>query len=38
VIARDCGMPVYKVSTTLLNLELKGAVAPLPGKYFEIVE
>lgn len=38
VIARDCAMPVYKASTTLLNLELKGAVLPLPGKYFEIVE
>ncbi|WP_243832682.1 DNA-processing protein DprA [Myroides indicus] len=38
VIAIDCAMPIYKVSTALLNLELKGAVAPLPGKYFEIVE
>lgn len=36
-ISRECGMPVYKVSTVLLNLELKGIVRPLPGKYYELI-
>lgn len=36
-IAIACEMPIYKVSSTLLNLELKGIVRPLPGKYFELI-
>lgn len=36
-IALGCEMPIYKVSSTLLNLELKGLVRPLPGKYFELI-
>lgn len=38
MIALNCEMPIYKVSTTLLNLELRGIVRPLPGKYFELIQ
>ncbi|MGS2740301.1 DNA-processing protein DprA [Sinomicrobium sp. M5D2P17] len=38
IIALQCEIPVYKVSSTLLNMEMKGAVRPLPGKLFEAVE
>jgi DNA processing protein len=31
------GMPVHKVSTTLLNLEFEGMLKALPGKMFELV-
>ncbi|WP_136669116.1 DNA-processing protein DprA [Flavobacterium sp. H122] len=37
IIALDCQMPVFKLSSLLLNMELKGVVRPLPGKYFEII-
>jgi DNA processing protein len=37
IIALDCQMPVFKMSSLLLNMELKGVVRPLPGKYFEII-
>jgi DNA processing protein len=36
VIAIECGMPIFKVASILLNMELKGVVRPLPGKLFEI--
>lgn len=36
-IAFDCGFPVYKMASVLLNMELKGVVRPLPGKLFEVV-
>lgn len=36
-IALHCNIPIYKISTLLLNLELKGLVRPLPGKYFETI-
>ncbi|MDA7558733.1 DNA-processing protein DprA [Flavobacteriaceae bacterium] len=36
-IARTCQMPVFKMSSLLLNMELKGLVKPLSGKYFEII-
>ncbi|MBT8188654.1 MAG: hypothetical protein KJO73_13280, partial [Croceitalea sp.] len=29
--------PIYKVSSTLLNMEMKGVVRPLPGKLFEVI-
>ncbi|MGG5507418.1 MULTISPECIES: DNA-processing protein DprA [unclassified Myroides] len=35
LIALECNLPIYKVSTLLLQLELQGLVKPLPGKYFE---
>ncbi|WP_250433694.1 DNA-processing protein DprA [Hanstruepera flava] len=37
IIALDCNMPIFKVASVLLNLELKGVVRPLPGKYFEVI-
>lgn len=37
VIAINCNLPIFKVSSTLLNLELKGIVRPLPGKLFEVI-
>ncbi len=36
-IARGCDIPVYELSSLLLQMELKGLVCPLPGKYFEAV-
>lgn len=36
VIAYKCEIPVYKLSSLLLEMELKGIVKPLPGKLFEV--
>ncbi|SFC95366.1 DNA-processing protein DprA [Algibacter pectinivorans] len=36
-IALNCNLPIFKVSGTLLNMELKGVVRPLPGKLFEVI-
>ncbi len=36
-IAINCNMPIFKVSSVLLNMELKGVVRPLPGKLFEVI-
>lgn len=36
-IALECQLPVFKVSSTLLNMEMKGVVRPLPGKLFEAI-
>ncbi|QNJ97442.1 DNA-processing protein DprA [Constantimarinum furrinae] len=35
-IALHCGMPSFKVATVLLNMELKGVLRPLPGKFFQL--
>lgn len=37
VIAIECQMPIFKVASVLLNMELKGIIRPLPGKLFEVV-
>lgn len=37
IIALSCSMPIFKVSSTLLNMELKGVIRPLPGKLFEVI-
>jgi DNA processing protein len=37
VIALSCDFPVFKLSSLLLNMELKGVVRPLPGKLFEAI-
>ena len=34
-IAIACELPTYKLSSLLLNMELKGVIKPLPGKLFE---
>ena len=36
-IAVSCEIPVFKVSSTLLGMEMKGVVRPLPGKLFEAI-
>ena len=36
-IALECQLPVFKVSSTLLNMEIKGIIRPLPGKLFEAI-
>ena len=37
IIALECQLPIFKVSSTLLNMEMKGVVRPLPGKLFEAI-
>tara|TARA_R110002049_G_scaffold307520_1_gene508226 strand:- start:37429 stop:38616 length:1188 start_codon:yes stop_codon:yes gene_type:complete len=37
VIAITCHLPIFKVASVLLNMELKGVIRPLPGKLFEVV-
>jgi DNA processing protein len=37
IIALECHLPVFKTSSTLLSMELKGFVRPLPGKRFEAI-
>lgn len=37
IIALDCDFPVFKMSSLLLSMELKGVIRPLPGKMFEAV-
>ncbi len=36
-IALSCQTPVFKVSSVLVTLEMKGLVRPLPGKAFEVI-
>lgn len=37
IIALYCKMPTFKAASSLLNMELKGVIRPLPGKLFELV-
>ena len=37
VISLECNIPIYQLSSILLQMELKGVIKPLPGKMFEIV-
>lgn len=37
VIALECDFPIFRISSILLNMELKGVIRPLPGKCFEAV-
>lgn len=37
IIALQCEIPVFKLSSILLTMELKGVIRPLPGKMFEAV-
>lgn len=37
VIALHCNLPIFKIATLLLTLELKGVIKPLPGKIFEAI-
>ena len=37
IIALECDFPIYRISSILLNMELKAVVRPLPGKMFEVI-
>lgn len=37
IIALECDMPVFRLSSLLLTMELKGVIRPLPGKLFEAI-
>ena len=37
IIAFECDFPIFRISTLLLNMELKGVIRPLPGKLFEAI-
>ena len=37
IIALHCDLPIYRLSSLLLTMELKGLIRPLPGKLFEAV-
>jgi len=37
IVALECDFPIFKISSVLLNMELKGIIRPLPGKLFEAV-
>lgn len=36
VISKSCHIPIFKLSSILLQMELKGVVQPLPGKQFTL--
>lgn len=36
-VALECNLPIFKTSSTLFNMEMKGVVRPLPGKLFEAI-
>ncbi len=36
-IALECDFPIFRISSILLNMELKGVVRPLSGKMFEAI-
>jgi DNA processing protein len=36
-IALSCKIPIFKASSTLLAMEMKGVIRPLPGKLFEAI-
>jgi DNA processing protein len=33
----ECDFPIFRISSILLNMELKGVIRPLPGKLFEAI-
>lgn len=37
IVALHCNIPTFKTASLLLNMELKGAIRPLPGKLFEVI-
>ncbi|MEM1258330.1 MAG: DNA-processing protein DprA [Bacteroidota bacterium] len=36
-VALECNLPIFKTSSTLLHMEMKGVIRPLPGKLFEAI-
>jgi DNA processing protein len=37
IIALECDFPIFRISSLLLNMELKGVIRPMPGKLFEAI-
>jgi len=37
IIALNCELPIFRLSSLLLTMELKGVIRPLPGKMFEAI-
>ncbi|MGV9002490.1 DNA-processing protein DprA [Flavobacterium sp.] len=37
IVAIECNFPIFRISSILLNMELKGVIRPLPGKLFEAI-
>ncbi|PQJ80436.1 DNA-processing protein DprA [Polaribacter porphyrae] len=37
VISLECNIPIYQLSSILLQMEMKGVLKPLPGKLFELI-
>lgn len=37
VISLECNIPIFQLSSVLLQMELKGVTKPLPGKMFELI-
>ena len=37
IIALHCELPIFRLSSLLLTMELKGVIRPLPGKLFEAI-
>lgn len=37
MIALECDLPIFRISSLLLNMELKGVIRPLLGKLFEAI-
>jgi DNA processing protein len=37
IVALECNFPIFRISSILLNMELKGVIRPLPGKLFEAI-
>jgi DNA processing protein len=37
IIALECDFPIFRISSFLINMELKGVIRPLPGKLFEAI-
>ncbi|RZJ68400.1 MAG: DNA-protecting protein DprA, partial [Flavobacterium sp.] len=36
-VALECNFPIFRMSSLLLEMELKGVIRPLPGKMFEAI-
>ena len=36
-LALECKLPIFKVSSSLVHMEMKGIIRPLPGKLFEAI-
>ena len=37
IISLECNIPIYQLSSILLQMEMKGITKPLPGKLFELM-